>query len=176
MDPIVEVALACALAALWLVGAAHKIAKPNRFRATLADYRVLPKLLVAPAAAMITTFELGLGIVLLAPIERSLPFVASAALLALYAGAVCLNLLRGRRHIDCGCSSPGLRQPLSARLVARNLALAAAAIAAASFPVESRPLTWLDIVTIVATVGIVAAMHATLNRLQANARALENLE
>lgn len=175
LDPVVQIAIAYALAALWLAGAAHKIASPRRFRATVADYRVLPEALVPAAAFTVVALELGLGIALVAPIDRFVPLVVSSGLLTLYAAAVGVNLLRGRRHIDCGCAGPDLRQPLSAWIVGRNLALAAAALAGA-LPVEPRALLWLDVVTVIATVGILAAIYATLNRLVANVRKLRGLE
>ena len=37
---------------------------------------------------------------------------AAALLLALYAGAIGVNLARGRRDIDCGCGGPASRQPI----------------------------------------------------------------
>jgi hypothetical protein len=42
MDPVFDSTLRAALALLFLVAAAHKLRDLGRFRATLADYRVLP--------------------------------------------------------------------------------------------------------------------------------------
>ena len=48
--------------------------------------------------------------------------VGGAALLLAYAAVMAINLVRGRRFIDCGCG--GAAQPLSLGLVLRNVVLA----------------------------------------------------
>src|SRR5258708_19110455 len=49
----------------------------------------------------------------------------ATALLAGFAVAMAINLVRGRKEIDCGCFHSTLRQPLSVAFVARNLFLGA---------------------------------------------------
>jgi hypothetical protein len=99
-------------------------------------------------------------------LARASPYgaVAAIALLALYSAAIALNLARGRRDIDCGCLGPGHRQPLSEWLVARN---AAAAIAAATLlaPVDGRPWSWLDALSVSACAACLALLWAAANRL-----------
>jgi hypothetical protein len=51
--------------------------------------------------------------------------LASIALLAVFAAAMAINLLRGRSAIDCGCGQSFLAQTLSWTLVVRNGVLAA---------------------------------------------------
>jgi phosphotransferase system glucose/maltose/N-acetylglucosamine-specific IIC component len=159
---------------LWLVGAAHKLTSFRLFCATIRDYRIVPNVALLPAATMIIALEMALGVALLAPIVRSTGLVISAALLTLYAAAIGVNLVRGRRHIDCGCIAGGLGQPLSEWLVARNLALAGVALAGL-LPVESRTLIWVDGISIGATVGILAALYAAFDRLVANSHGLAGL-
>jgi hypothetical protein len=166
--------VACALAVLWLTATAQKLTNFTMFRATLEEYQVLPPLLALPTAVIVVGLEMGLGIALLAPLGRSPALLGSAALQVLYAAAIGMNLLRGRRHIDCGCSGPGLRQPLGGWLVWRNLALAAAALAGA-LPVEARTLRWIDVISILAAVGILATLYAAANRLISNAHELTSL-
>ena len=173
MDPVIQISVSYALAVLWLVGAAHKGVRFAEFCATFREYRVLPESLTAPLAALIVGLEIGLGVALLTPIGRSLALGGSAGLLLLYAAAIGLNLVRGRRHIDCGCMGPGYRQPLSEWLVARNLAVATAALAGL-LPVESRALVWVDAISIGAAVCVLTAFYATANRLIANSRALKS--
>lgn len=146
----------------------------REFCATVGDYRILPQRLAFPSALILIGLELALGIALWFPMARSLALVGSAGLLTLYATAIGVNLLRGRRHIDCGCSAPGLRQPLRTGLVWRNLALAAAAMAG-SLPAASRALVWVDTISIIACVGVLAALYATFNRLLANKYQLMSL-
>jgi hypothetical protein len=174
LDPVIQISVSCALAVLWLAGAARKVTSFGEFGATVREYRVLPRTLALPSATLLIGLEIGLGVALLASVGRPMALIGSAGLLILYAAAIGLNLLRGRRHVDCGCTGPGLRQPLSGWLVWRNLALAAGALLIL-FPVKSRALLWVDAISIVATVGILAALYATLNRLMANARALPGL-
>ena len=94
--------------------------------------------------------------------------LAAAALLVVYAGAMLVNLWRGRRDIDCGCAGPARRQPLGAGLVARNGVLVAAALAAA-LPGTARSLTWLDASTIAFASGALALLYVAVEGLLANA-------
>jgi hypothetical protein len=174
LDPIIQIAVSYAFAVLWLTGAAHKVTSFPAFCATVREYRVLPRVLTLPTATVVIGLELGLGVTLLTLVGPSLALLGSSCLLMLYAAAIGVNLLRGRRDIDCGCMGPGLRQPLSGWLVGRNLALAGAALPA-MLSVEPRTLLWVDAISIGATVGILAALYATLNRLVANARELRSI-
>lgn len=90
----------------------------------IANYRLLPDRLVAPASAALPVAEMAVGAALLAGLTP-VPVLAAMLLLALFAGAMAVNILRGRRHISCGCGRPELRQSLGWPLVARNLLLIA---------------------------------------------------
>lgn len=171
MDPVIQTSVAYALAVLWLFGAVHKVMGFREFCVTVREYRVLPRSLAAPSAAIVTGLEIGLATALLTPMGRLAALGGSAGLLTLYAAAIAVNLLRGRRHIDCGCLGPGDRQPLSEWLVGRNLVLAAAALAGL-LPVESRALVWVDTISIGATVCVLVVFYAMANGLFANAREL----
>lgn len=173
MDPVVRIAVAYALAVLWLFGVVHKVAGFREFCATVREYRVFPKWFAVPSATIVIGLEIALSVALLTSAGRSLGFGGSAGLLTLYAAAIGVNLMRGRRYIDCGCMGPGYRQPLSEWLLARNLALATAALVG-MFPVESRALVWVDAVSVGATVGALAVLYAAVNRLIANARELKS--
>jgi hypothetical protein len=82
--------------------------------------------------------------------------------------------MRGRRYIDCGCAL-GTRQPLSVWLVWRNLGLAAAAALVGLLPSVSRPLFWIDAVSIPAAIIVLAALYAATNVLIANGQELSSL-
>lgn len=90
----------------------------------VANYRILPEPLVLPVATMLPFVELMLGLALLAGGQR-MAVLPAAALLLVFAGAMAINIRRGRGHIDCGCGRSQLRQPLGWPLVWRNLGLAA---------------------------------------------------
>src|SRR5205809_721868 len=51
MDPVIDATLRTALALLFLVAAGHKLRDLGRFRATLAEYRLVPAALAALALA-----------------------------------------------------------------------------------------------------------------------------
>lgn len=172
MDPVIQISVAYALAVLWLFGGVHKVLRFSRFSATVRDYHIVPDSLSAPSAAIVAALEIGLACALLTQAGRSAALGGSAGLLTLYAAAIGVNLLRGRRHIDCGCLGPSDRQALSEWLVGRNLVLAAAALAGL-LPVQSRALVWVDAISIGATVCVLAAFYAAASGLIVNARELK---
>jgi hypothetical protein len=90
----------------------------------IANYRLLPQWMILPVAALLPPAELVLAILLLSSELGPWPALAATTLLALFVGAMALNLQRGRDHIDCGCGETFLRQTLNWALVARNLVLA----------------------------------------------------
>jgi hypothetical protein len=165
MDPVAATALR-ALVTLLLGGAAFaKLRDPGGFAAAVAGYRLLPAALAAPAAGAFVAAELALAAALWSPL-RAAAALGAAALLALYAAAIGVNLARGRRDIDCGCGGPLGRTALSEGLVLRNLAWAGAALACA-LPEAPRALAWLDLVTLGAAVAAGAALHASMSVLLA---------
>jgi hypothetical protein len=174
MDPVIAAALRAALAVLFASAAAHKLRGLAGFRATLADYRVVPDRLAGPAAGVVVGAELAVAALFVTPGLHHAAAVAGAALLALYALAIGVNLARGRRDLDCGCAGPGARRPISGWLVARNLGLAAVALAGL-VPVRARGLVWVDAVTLAGTTAALAALWAASERLAAEAPRLARL-
>lgn len=90
----------------------------------VANYRLLPEMLVAPVATALPIVELAVGLCLMAGGQR-LAVMAAIALLMAFAASMAINIVRGRRSIDCGCGRSQLRQPLGWALVVRNVVLAA---------------------------------------------------
>jgi hypothetical protein len=94
----------------------------------VANYRLLPEALVAPVALALPVVELALGLGLIGSVFGGgllrLLGIPAAALFVVFAGAMAINIVRGRRAIDCGCGRSQLRQPLGWGLVLRNLVLA----------------------------------------------------
>src|SRR5207249_705697 len=129
MDPVVDLTLRTALALLFFVAAGHKLRDPGRFRATVAEYRLVPDRFAPPAAALLVAVEAAAAGALLVPGVRAAGLLAAAALLVVYGAAIAINLARGRWDIDCGCAGPAVRRPIGGWLVARNAVLAAAALA-----------------------------------------------
>jgi hypothetical protein len=167
MDPVVAAVLRGGLALLLVIAAGHKARALDRFRATLADYRLLPARAVPLAATLVVGVEVGIALALVLSASRTAGPLLAAALLAVYTLAIAINLARGRRDIDCGCGGPALHQPLGGRLVVRNAVLIAAALAAV-LPLRSRAITAVDALTVVAGTIALAALSAAADRLMAN--------
>ncbi len=170
LDPVIAAALFLGLGTLFLLGAVHKATALAEFRTVLAGYRVLPENLVKVTALAVTAVEAGIGLAWLLLADKRAVATATIVLLLVYAGAIALNLLRGRRHIDCGCSfgrSAGGGEFLSGWLVGRNLVLAALA-ATAGLPVINRTLGALDYVTLAAALAAGTLLFATANQLIQN--------
>jgi len=170
MDPALDATLRAALALLFVVAAAHKLRDPRRFRAVVAEYRIVPASLAPGAAALVVAAELAVLGTLLVPALRRSALVSVAALLLVYAGAVGVNLARGRRDLDCGCAGPAHRRPIGGWLVVRNVALAAAALAGVA-PLRPRSLVWVDGLTVAAGATGLAMLYAAIDRLVAHAPA-----
>jgi len=175
MDPIVTAVLRGALALLFVVAASHKARDLKAFRATLADYRLLPERATTVVTPLVVGAEIGLAAALALPGALRPGPVLAAALLGVYSLAIAINLLRGRRHIDCGCTGPVRRHTLSGWLVARNGVLIVAALACL-LPSRPRGLVWIDGLTLVGAVSTLAALYAALDRLLANASLRVRLE
>jgi hypothetical protein len=146
--PLDPLALAAAIGLTVLVFARallHKASDFEAFRQSVEDYRIGPPGLSGPAAIGLGLAEAAVVLGLLLPATRAAAALGAIALLLLYAGAMALNLMRGRTSIDCGCGGPG--QAISWTLVGRNAVLAGVA-ALALLPVAERPLGFVDMVAV----------------------------
>lgn len=167
LDPAIVLTLRSSLALLLLVAAAHKLSNMAAFRSAAAGYEIVPRAAVRPFAVLVVLAELILASALVIPDTGAPAALGAGALLAVYTMAIGVNLVRGRRNIDCGCLGPAGARPLGPGLIVRNTILLGVALAAA-LPVAPRPLLWLDLLT-------VAAAAAALNLLfVASAAALAN--
>jgi hypothetical protein len=127
--PLLGVAASVAVALIFAVAGIDKLRHRDLLPGVIANYRLLPDALVAPAAALFPGVELLVAAGLLLGVAPVAP-TAAIALLLIFAGAMAINIGRGRRHIDCGCGHAGLRQQLGWSQVARNLVLATALLPA----------------------------------------------
>ena len=109
--PLLGVAASVAVALLFAVAGIDKLRHRDLLPGVIANYRLLPDALVAPAAALLPGVELLVAAGLLLGFAPLAPLVA-IALLLVFAAAMAINIGRGRRHIDCGCGHVGLRQQL----------------------------------------------------------------
>jgi hypothetical protein len=153
-------------ASAWVVAiilgwsALHKLRFSADFIGAFAGYRLLPNValkfwFVVPIVEILAVAEL---LVSLAQ-SRWLALL----LFVLYATAISINLLRGRKHIDCGCGGDGT--PISWGLVLRNAALVGLALPLQA-PVNG--FTAVSGVLMTATVLIAVLCYVTTNQLFAN--------
>jgi len=145
----------------------HKLRSYSHFNAQLSSYRLLPDALLPAFSCFLILLEAFLAFSLLVTGWLYPSFIA-AAVLALYAGAMSINLIQGRDDLDCGCSGPSeFGQRVSWALVVRNGVLAFFALATA-LPITSRTLSMLDITTIVLASIAVIFIYASIEQAMAN--------
>jgi hypothetical protein len=176
-DPAAAYLLALALALIFGASGALKLRDPELFAGALANYRLVPRWLETPIAWAIPIAESAAAAGLLFDASRAIAAAALVMLLAVFSGAIAINLVRGRVHIDCGCFGPALRQELSGWLLVRNAVLMIAA-AVAAMPISARRLEWLDAITIVLGAATLTVLYVSANYALGNAprtRALEAL-
>lgn len=104
--------------ALLVVSGSAKIRSGDAIAAT-GRYKVVPERYLR-AFALLPWLECTLGLSLLLGFGTRLALMLTAILLTGFAGAIAINLRRGRL-IDCGCRAK--RRPIGWRLVFENLAL-----------------------------------------------------
>lgn len=165
LDPTLAHTGALLLAVIFGSAGPAKLLARDEFAGVIANYRLLPGLLVAPFAVALPTLEIAAALGLLVPATRAPAALLAAGLLFLFAAAMAINLVRGRRDIDCGCAIGRLRERIGWPLVARNLLLAAAALFLAWGQPVARTLEWLDFVTIAAALACLVLLHAAAGRL-----------
>ena len=168
VDPLVHHLLRVGGALLFAAAAAHKLRGLPSFQSALAGYRLLPPAWAAPAARLIPVLELAVAVGLLLPGLTAPAAWAAAAVLAIYAGAVAINLLRGRREIDCGCGGPGGDRPLGVSLVVRNLVLIWGLLVTTA-PVAPRAWTGLDTIHLLFAAVAALLLYSAIDVALANA-------
>jgi hypothetical protein len=174
IDPLPVMLVAIALGLLLAGAAWHKARSFAVFSAVLADYRLLPPVLVAPAARLLPLAEAALAIGWLSGRERTFVTVMTAGLFALYGVAMAVNLLRGRVHISCGCGlggGSGAEQVLSWTLVLRNALLVGLSLLPL-LPAAQRPLAALDYATLGAALLTAALLYFGVIQLLNNGAAI----
>jgi len=171
LDPAIDATLRALLALLLASAAVRKLAAPADFRAAVRDYRIVPEAAGGAVAAGLVAAEMMIAAALAVPSFRTSALVAAATLLLVYAAAIATNLARGRA-IDCGCGGPAARRPISGWLVVRNGIFAAVALMGTR-PLASRPLVWVDALTIVAATAGLALLYAAADHLLRHAPMLE---
>ena len=120
------------LGALFLWAAATKVPDMNAFAQELANYRLLPAVLVPWAASAVVGVEIVAGLALVTGFAVRAAAVVIAGLLLAFIAFLSQALLRGL-DLRCGCFGGG-SGPVSWATVARDLAMLAAALLVAWRP------------------------------------------
>lgn len=108
------------LSYLFVVGGYQKLTEASHFQRVVRDYRIIPAGWSAWFARGLPVLELATGTALLVPMLQLTALGVAALLLVAYSAAMALNIIRGRRDLDCGCAGPGQEQAISGWLVGRN--------------------------------------------------------
>lgn len=113
-----------ALGILFATAALAKLRKRRDFYAAVLAYQLLPPAWAMNIALILPWAEAAIAIGLI--LGTNAASAAASGLLLVYALAMAVNLVRGRRDLDCACGA--MPQVLSIWLVVRNIILAGAAL------------------------------------------------
>ena len=129
--PFVEFVTAVRIATvlIFFTAAVGKMRRWSTFQGVVANYRLLPDPLNRVVAWLLPPGELLLAVAVGVGAPHAEYF--ASALLSIFAGAMAINLVRGRMYIDCGCFDASLRQTLRWSLVVRNVVMVSLLIVAA---------------------------------------------
>ena len=174
MDPAFTIIVSICMSLMFGFAAVHKLKAVTVFKATMDEYQLVPLMLSGVVAVLLIVAELAAAILVLVPAVRTTGLMIMTVLLLIYAAGIGINLLRGRRDIDCGCSGPSSRHELSGWLVLRNLVLLSLVLLAA-IPLAQRPMNWLDAVVVLFSVMVASGLYMGMNQLLAQAPRLAAL-
>ncbi len=166
IDPAVLGLITACAVLLFGAGAVHKLRDPRRFTELFAAYQLLPARTRPLLSRLVPYAELAIAAGLAVDVARPAAAAAGVALLLVYAAAICINLMRGRFELACGCGGPDDRNPIAAWMVWRNL-ISAALLSAACLPPLIRPLTLTDAVTVGFGTATCALVYLCIDRLLA---------
>ena len=175
MDPVFSNVIAIGLSVLFASAALHKYQDTERFSQILQGYRVIPATMLPIGSVVIPTIEIFLAVGLLVPQAQFLAALFASATLAVYSGAIWLNVYRGNLTLDCGCQFGTQGTKVSVALVLRNAMLSVAALALI-LPTTDRALNGLDYGTILFGLVISCLFYLTLNTLIANHSTYQELD
>lgn len=165
MDPLVILIISCGFAGLFLSAALKKSMSFSVFRATLEGYQIIPAHLLLPVSILVVVFEFILCGMWIVESLRPAAAIGSSMILALYAIAIGINLLRSRSHISCGCGWN--EQSLSWGLVTRN-GIYILIVLSTLLPQVIRELQWVDFALGVLTLTVALLLNRCAETLIAN--------
>lgn len=123
----IVIVLRLAVAAVFVAAAIPKLADPSSFAEDVANYRMLPDLLVGPVAVALPIVELLIGAALITGVHAAGAAMLAGALLLVFAVGMSQAMARGI-DLDCGCFGAASEMQVSGLTIARNLLLTVACI------------------------------------------------
>ena len=122
------------LGCVFIYASWHKIARPAEFAQTITNYRLLPQILINPAALLLPWVELVCGLGMVSGLLRRGSGLVLSFLLLVFIAALAASLLRGL-DIHCGCFSSAAHVGTNLYLdIALDMVLLAMAVTAFLFP------------------------------------------
>jgi uncharacterized membrane protein YphA (DoxX/SURF4 family) len=167
LDPAIGTLLIASVAFLFASAALHKLRDFARFKEIFAAYELVPGSAAGAVAWLVPALEAAVAIGLCLARMRAFAAVLASVVLLTYAGAIAVNLGRGRRDLACGCGGPNDRRPIAAWMIWRNVLVAAAA-AAGMVAWSGRALALTDMVTIAFGLLTTALMYLCVDQLFGN--------
>lgn len=164
IDPAIAILVVACTVLLFAVAALHKLRDLRRFAEIFAAYGLLPLPLARLVSRAVPLLEAAVAVGLLFDGSRMAAAFVGIVLLLAYAGAIAVNLLRGRRDLACGCGGPDDRRPIAGWMLWRNIGIAVL-LAAVMLPWSPRSLVVTDAVTIGFGTATCALVYLCLDRL-----------
>ncbi|NTU44700.1 MAG: DoxX family membrane protein [Chlorobiaceae bacterium] len=118
-------ALRLILGALFILSGGEKLLDLNYFALVIAEYQILPSLLIPAAALLLSLCELLCGTMLLLDLFSRFSSSVMLCMMAIFIAAMTYNLMRGLDH-DCGCFEflsewYGLKEEIGIAAIARDI-------------------------------------------------------
>ncbi len=154
------------LAVIFAHSSWHALREMPAFEAAVSGYRLLPPRAAPIAARTLPALNLAAATLVILPATSAAGARLGAALLGLFAGAMFVNLRRGRAHIECGCGG-AQNQHISSGLVCRNLALLTLLLATTAAPAQLA-VNAADLICILGGAAGLVALYFTASQLLAN--------
>lgn len=120
------------LGGIFLYASLDKIAHPDQFAATVANYRLLPGILVNLFAICLPWVEFVCGLLLMAGLFSSGSLALILGMLSLFIVAVGINMARGL-DISCGCFDTVEGRVIGVRLLLEDLGMIGLGVVAMLF-------------------------------------------
>ena len=102
----IVLAISLALAAVFIYAGIDKIHDPLQFADNISGFAILPAIFINLLALGLPSFEIGCGVLLLAPWTRRIGALAVTVITVVFLAALGSALLRGLT-LDCGCFGVG---------------------------------------------------------------------